>query len=189
MNTLQGAGIRSPARFAAVLGVLAGLAGLAAGCSLTSIRPRDTLSAASVEGKIAAQLARSYGVGAPKVKCPVSVPAQVGTKFTCTTKLDGQVLRVAGTVTGPRGRVAVHPTSAIIVTSAAEIQIGKSLSSTFKLQVTTVSCAAPPVLVTSPGHSFRCTAEVGSNRRQVVVTVTDLAGTVSLRVLPYSAPS
>ena len=55
MTTLQGPGNRSPARFGAALGVLAAMAALA-GCSLTSIKARDTLSAKSVEAKIAAQL-------------------------------------------------------------------------------------------------------------------------------------
>lgn len=155
-----------------------------AGCSLTSIKARDTLSAASVEAKIAAQLVKSYDVAAPSVHCPVSVPAQVGSKFTCTTTLDGQVLTVAGTVTGARGRLMVHPTSAIVVTSAAQAEIAKSLRTTFG-QPVTVSCAAPALLVTSVGHSFGCAADVGNIRRQLVVTVTDLAGALRYRVLPY----
>jgi hypothetical protein len=167
------------------LGVLAAVAAFG-GCSVTSIKARDTLSAASVEAKIAAQLARNYAVPSPKVDCPLSVPARVGSKFRCTTKLDGQVLALAGTVTGPHGRLVVRPTSTIIVVSAAEAQIAKSLTRTFKAAVTDVSCGARALLVTSPGRTFACAAVIAGTHRQVVVTVTNLTGAVALRVLPYS---
>jgi hypothetical protein len=145
-----------------------------AGCSLTSIKGRDTLSATSVEAKIAAQLTRNYPVAPPKVDCPLSVPARVGSKFSCTTKLDGQVLSLAGTVT-----------STVIVVSAAEAQIGKSLARTFKAAATDVSCGTRALLVTSPGRTFTCAAVIAGTHRQVVVTVTNLAGAVAMRVLPY----
>ena len=122
----------------------------------------------------------------PKVECPVSVPAQVGSKFSCTTTLDGQVLALDGTVTGLHGRIVVRPTSTVIVTSAAEAQIGKTLARTFKVPVTDVSCGARALLVSSPGHTFGCTAAIAGVHRQVVVRVTNLAGAVTVRVLPYS---
>jgi len=158
-----------------------------AGCSLTSIKARDTLSATSVEAKIAAQLMRSYAVPSPKVECPGSVPAQVGSKFTCTTKLDGQDLALAGTVTGSHGHLVVRPTSTIIVTSAAEARIGKSLARALRVPVTDVSCGARALLVISPGHTFGCAADIAGTPRNVVVRVTNLAGAVTLRVLPYNA--
>jgi hypothetical protein len=184
MTTLQGLTERTPARYRTLLGVLAAVAALA-GCSLTSIKGRDTLSATSVEAKIAAQLTRNYAVSSPKVDCPLSVLARVGSKFSCTTKLDGQVLSLAGTVTGPHGRVVVRPTSTIIVVSAAEAQIGKSLAKTFKAAATNVSCGTRALLVTSPGRTFTCAAVIAGTHRQVVVTVTNLAGAVAMRVLPY----
>jgi hypothetical protein len=157
-----------------------------AGCSLTSIKARDTLSATSVEAKIAAQLTRNYAVPSPKVECPVSVPARVGSRFSCTTRLDGQVLVLAGTVTGAHGRLVVRPTSTIIVVSAAEAQIAKSLARTFKVAVTDASCGTRALLVTSPGRTFGCAAVIAGTHRQVVVRVTNLAGAVALRVLPYN---
>jgi Domain of unknown function (DUF4333) len=185
MTTLQGLTKRAPARYRALLAVLAAVAVLG-GCSVTSIKPRDTLSATSVEAKIAAQLTRNYGVPSPRVDCPRSVPARVGSKFSCTTKLDGQGLALAGTVTGPHGRLVVQPTSTIIVVSAAEAQIGKSLARTFKAAVTDVSCDARALVVTSPGRTFACAAVIAGTHRKVVVTVTNLAGAVALRVLPYN---
>jgi len=185
MTTLQGLTKRAPARYRALLGGLAAVAALG-GCSVTSIKARDTLSASSVEAKIAAQLTRNYAVPSPKVDCPLSVPARVGSKFSCTTKLDGQVLALAGTVTGPQGRLVVRPTSTIIVVSAAEAHIGKSLARTFKAAVTDVSCGARALLVTSPGRTFACAAVIAGTHRQVVVTVTNRAGAVALRVLPYN---
>jgi hypothetical protein len=80
----------------------------------------------------------------------------------------------------------VRPTSTIIVVSAAEAQIAKSLTRTFKAAVTDVSCGARALLVTSPGRTFACAAVIAGTHRQVVVTVTNLTGAVALRVLPYS---
>jgi hypothetical protein len=189
MTTLQGLTKRAPARYRAALGVVAAVAALG-GCSLTSIKARDTLSARSVEAKIASQLTRNYAaVRSPKVDCPLSVPARVGSKFSCTTRLEGQVLALAGTVTGPHGRLVVRPTSTIIVVSAAEAGIGKSLRRTFKTEVTDVSCGARALLVISPGRTFACTAAVAGTNRQVVVTVTSSAGALALRVLPYKPGS
>jgi hypothetical protein len=151
------------------------------GCS---IKARDLLSAASVEAKIATQLADSYGVVRPRVHCPAAVPAAVGSRFTCTTDLDGQALTVSGEVAGPRGSVAVRPAVAVVVVGQARRQIGRDLARTFALPVV-VSCPAPALLVAPPGRSFACTAEVGGVQRQVVVTVTSTTGALRLRVLPY----
>ncbi len=154
------------------------------GLSGCSIKARDLLSAASVEAKISAQLAGSYGVPPPRVHCPATVPADVGSRFTCTTALDGQPLTVTGEVAGPQGSVAVKPATAVIVIAAARAQISRELARTFGVTVA-VSCSAPALLVAQPGRGFECTADVGSIRRQVAVTVTSTAGTLRLRVLPY----
>jgi hypothetical protein len=142
------------------------------------------LSAASVEAKIATQLADSYGVLPPRVHCPAAVPAQVGSKFSCTTELDGQPLTVSGEVSGARGSVSVRPATAVIVMAAAQAQIGRDLARTSGMTVE-VSCSGPALLVARPGRTFDCRADIGGIQRQVVVTVTSTAGTLSPRVLPY----
>ena len=155
--------------------------GALGGCS---IKARDLLSAASVEAKISAQLAASYGVAPPRVHCPSAVPAEVGSRFSCTTELDGQPLTVSGEVAGPRGSVAVKPATAVIVVADARLQISRELARTFGVTVG-LSCSAPVLLVARPGNTFYCVAFVGSIQRQVAVTVTSPAGTLRLRVLPY----
>jgi hypothetical protein len=155
--------------------------GALTGCS---VKARDMLSAASVEAEIGAQLAHSYGVPPPRVHCPAAVPAQIGSRFTCTTELDGQALTVSGEVAGARGSVSVRPDAAVIVLAAAQTQIGRDLARTSGM-VVKVSCSAPALLVARPGRTFACTAEVGGVQRQVVVTVTSPAGTLSPRLLPY----
>ena len=166
------------------LGAFAATAGLA-GCSLSA---RNSLSSASVESKIASELANSYRIAAPPVHCPRSIPAQVGSTFTCVATLEGQPLRVVGTVTSSRGHVDVHPTSAVVVAETAEAEIGKSLSATFG-QPVTVSCPIPSLLVAPVGHTFGCTANIAGVGRQVAVTVTNVAGELSYRVLPYKPAS
>lgn len=156
-----------------------------AGCS---IKARDTVSAASLEADIAGQLARSYGIAKPPVHCPRSVPAEKGSKFTCTAELDGQALLVNGKVTGPRGQVEVKPASAVVVTEHAEAELAKRLEKTFHLHVG-LTCAAPALLVATPGKHFGCTAHLGTVERQLVVTVTGSAGALNYRVLPYKSPT
>jgi hypothetical protein len=173
---------RVPGR--AALGCLAALVavGALAGCS---VKARDLLSAASLEAKISAQLQLSYGISPPHVHCPDAVPAVVGSRFSCTTELDGQPLTVSGEVAGPRGSVTVKPAAAVVVIAHARAQIDRDLAHTFDMAVG-VSCSAPPLLVAPPGRSFACTAEVGGIQRHVVVTVTSTTGTLRLRLLPYS---
>jgi hypothetical protein len=155
-----------------------------AGCSLS---PHSTLSAASLEAKIAAELARTYNIAPPKVNCPASVPVTPGAHFTCIATLDGQPLRVLGTVTDSRGHVQVHPASAVVVKSAAEAEISQSLSKRVGSPVH-VSCPLPGLLVASPGHTFGCTAEIAGVERHVAVTVVNPAGDLRYRVLPYQPP-
>jgi hypothetical protein len=152
-----------------------------AGCS---VKARDLLSAASLEAKISAQLAQSYGVPAPHVHCPSAVPAVAGSRFSCTTELDDQPLTVSGEVSGPRGSVAVRPATAVVVVAEARAQIGRDLARTSGMTVA-VSCSAPALLVARPGRTFGCTAEVGGVQRQVLVTVSSVTGTLRIRLLPY----
>jgi hypothetical protein len=162
--------------------VLVTTAGLAS-CSLS---PRRTLSTASVEAKIGAELATTYHIATPKVHCPRSVPATPGTRFTCTAFLDGQPLPVVATVTSTHGHFEVHATSAVVVKGAAETEISQDLSHRLGRPVS-VSCPIPDLLVAGPGHNFPCTAEIAGVRRQVAVTVENLAGDLRYRVLPYKS--
>lgn len=150
-------------------------------CSLTAA---DTVSAASLETDIAGQLASSYRIPKPPVHCPRSVPAVAGHKFTCTATLDGQALKVKGTVTSSRGQVEVRPATAVVVTKAAEAELAGHLKTTFRRTVG-LSCRLPALLVATPGRRFSCTVTVGTIKRQLAVTVTGTAGALSYRVLPY----
>jgi Domain of unknown function (DUF4333) len=176
-----------PAWGRAAGGVLLATVLAAAGLTGCSLSTRSTLSAASVEAKISTQLARTYRIARPEVHCPKSVPATPGTRFTCTATLDGQPLRVVGTVTDHRGQFEVHATSAVVVMSAAEAEISRDLSTRVGRPVS-VSCPPPELLVARPGHTFRCTADIASVERQVAVTVENLAGDLRYQVLPYTRP-
>ena len=106
-----------------------------------------------------------YDVPPPEVNCPLSVPARVGTHFTCTATLDGQPWRVVGTVTDAHGAMSrCGPTSAVVVVATAEAEIGKSLSRTFRRPVH-VSCAVPSLWWPTRGLAFGCTADVAGVER------------------------
>jgi Domain of unknown function (DUF4333) len=175
---------RRAAKGATAIGVGAVIAALA--LSSCSIKARDTVSAASLEAEIAAQLASTFHISKPKVHCPRSVPAQAGSKFACSTHLYGQALKVEGKVTGSRGQVEVKPANAVVNTVTAETELAKRLQPTFHHPVK-VSCSVPPLLVATAGRGFRCTATIGDIKRQLAVTVTGNTGALSYRVLPYKA--
>ncbi len=171
-----------PGLHAALSGLVAVVAlSAVAGCS---VKAKDLLSAASLETKISTQLAGSYAITPPRVHCPAAVPATVGSKFSCTTRLDGQPLTVSGEVAGPRGAVAVKPATAVVVLADARAQISRDLTRASGMKVA-VACPGPALLVAAPGRTFDCSAEVGGVPRQVVVTVTSTTGTLQLRLLPY----
>jgi Domain of unknown function (DUF4333) len=176
-------------RFARVPGfIVVALFAATAGLASCSLSASNALSSASVEARIASQLASSYHIASPPVRCQRSIPARIGSTFTCVAILEGQHLRVVGTVTSSRGHVEVHPASAVVVAEKAEAEIGRSLSKTFG-QPVNVSCPIPSLLVASVDHTFACTAHVAGVDRKVVVTVTNLAGDLSYRVLPYKPAS
>jgi hypothetical protein len=156
------------------------------GCSIDSIKAKNSISAISVEADIAAQLVNNYHVARPRVHCPASVPAQVGSTFVCRAVLGGQTLDVDGKVTGAKGQVVLRPANPVVVRATAQAEIGNNLGRTFGHRVA-VSCSVPALLVTGAGHTFDCTAHVGSVERQVVVTVADATGVLSFRVLPYQS--
>ena len=173
---------RRRAAAGAVPVALLGAAIALAGCS---VKARDTISARSMAAEIAAQLSRTYNITRPPVRCPSTVPAQVGSEFTCTATLDGQHLGVNAKVTSTAGRVDVRLTRAVIVTRAAEAEIGRDMAKASGLGVT-VSCPVPALLVAPTGHVFTCAARVGTVEREVAVTVTSLSGALRYRVLPYN---
>lgn len=152
-------------------------------CSV-SVKPRDTLSASALEGDIGRDLAHTYGIPAPLVHCPSHVPAKKGARARCTTELDGQSVEITVLVTSPHGGAELRPTSAVVAKGKAESQLGASLGRR-GLVGAEVFCAGPALLVVKPGHSFTCSADAAGVQRQLVVTVTDLSGMLSYRVLPY----
>jgi|GEM_PF-6342577 len=167
-----------------------GACALVAALAITgcSVKARPEISAKDLEAEIASQLASTFHISKPAVSCPTKVPAQLGSKFTCTATLDGQALVVNGAVTNARGKVEVKPAQAVIVTSAAEAELARRLSGTFHQQVS-VSCHAPALVVASPGRQFGCTVDVGTIKRQLAVRATGRAGALSYRLLPYRSAS
>jgi len=146
-----------------------------------------------VETDIATQLAATYHVAPPPVRCPKAVPAHLGARFSCLTSLDGQSLTVTAEVTSARGAVTIKPAAAVIVMSAARGEIGAELERAVErelqggppLAVRVLSCATPGLVVARRGRAFTCTADLGGVARQVVVTVTSPAGALRLLLLPY----
>lgn len=153
------------------------------GCSV-AVKPHTTISARSLEDTIAKDLMANYNIPQPLVRCPASVPARIGARLSCSTELDGQTLVVKVDITGAHGLARLQPGSAVLTKGTAEAQLAASLAAKLGKGVE-VFCTGPALLVVSPRHNFNCQADSAGVRRQIVVTVTDLSGMLSYRVLPY----
>ena len=150
---------------------------VALGASACGVGPHHTLNAGSVGSQISSQIASKYGIPAPALECPRSIPSKAGQHFACTTTLEGQPVQIDGTVTDNGSDFTPTPAEPIVAVgptvSLLTDQIAKQTHHTAR-----VDCGPHKVLVVSVGATFKCTATfAGEKPRTVTVTVTNLEGT------------
>jgi hypothetical protein len=150
----------------------------ASGIAACGASPRRTLDPASLGAQIASQLnARYPGVNA-QVTCPGGIAATAGQPFVCRADVDGQAVRLKGTVTAPGGSFTVVPEEAIVGVAAIVTHLVEGISARTGHKPS-VDCGVKPVLVVAVGGSFRCSATfAGQKPRPVTVTVVSLQGAV-----------
>jgi hypothetical protein len=154
---------------------------LAGACALAlascGVGPSHTLNPKSVQAQIAHQLESRYPVKGVVVNCPASIPAdRVGTTFTCTAGIDGQTLRLLGTVTSSKGLYSIEPAEAIVSTAQAASTLQSDISANVHSTVS-VDCGPLPVRVVPVNGQFACQVSIaGQGARQATVTVEDLNG-------------
>ena len=176
------AGPAGPAPAARLVVTAAALGALAVGCGTSPVR---TISSSSAASQITSQLHDRYGTGSVSVRCPDSVPARTGTRFSCPATVDGQAVAIDATVTGSDGSFVVSPAPPILgladVAGRLEAQIAARAG-----RRPVVHCAPPAgapgakVRVVPVGSSFGCTAGFGDQSpRAVTVTVLDAKGDFS----------
>lgn len=153
-----------------------------AGCSST----RRTIQPSSAAHQIATQLAARYHLSPPAVSCPPGVPAEKGRRFTCTTTLDGQTIKLDATVTGGSGGFTVQPETPILVPTSVATQLAGELTRRAGHRATVV-CPGPQVEVVPVGHTLACSATfAGQPPRPVTVTVVDRQGNFGFQLAPAS---
>ena len=114
------------------------------------------------------------GLEVTKVHCPKHVRAKPGNTTVCEVTASELLLQMLVTATDRRGGVTIASTQAVIPTTAAVAFVQNNAT-----VPATVDCGTAPWIVRPPGQTFQCTATFAEDlRQQVLVTVTDLAGSV-----------
>jgi hypothetical protein len=112
------------------------------------------------------------------------VVVKVGQTFTCTAVLDGQTVKMDGTVTGNDGRFTVVPDSAIIDVAGATKILTSGITAQTHLH-STVDCGSRKVVVIVVGQTFDCMARLaGEKPRTVKVTAVDHQGNLRYTLGP-----
>lgn len=144
--------------------------------------PPRRVDAGHLSQQISSGLAQRYGVGKPAVVCPPGEANSAGTTFTCRTAITGQALAINVQVHVPDD-VRWQPAASVISTATTAQAIGNRFAPQLGGPLR-VACGSAPIKVLEVGSSFTCTAPVAGATRTFRVTATDLAGDVSLSLLP-----
>jgi hypothetical protein len=157
---------------------VAGLVGLA-GCGSDA-----GLDPAGTEREVGRAVAAQVEPVVSETRCPTEIRREEGGTFTCTVVLKGVGrLPVEVRQTDDRGTVDVTPTAAVV----AKARIASELSSALRKQFHrsfTVRCSGADFQVRKPSSTSTCSARDDTSKREIVVTVTDAAGSLAFAVQP-----
>jgi hypothetical protein len=155
-----------------------GAAVVMAGCT-------QTLDMSKAQAAISDGLARQLGVRVVSVTCPESRVMKEADSFECQAVIDGGA-RLAIQVTQKDGEGnfnwQVARTEGLINLGAVEASIRNGLKEQAGMDAA-VSCGGK-YRSAQPGGTFECTATAGGTQATIVVTMKDLAGTISWEAVP-----
>lgn len=120
------------------------------------------------------------GLEPTDIECPEVDDPEDGTTFQCTLTVDGQLLRMNGTVTdAAEGTVEVANAEAVLFVDLLERTVAEDLTEQLDAEVR-VDCGDTEVRVEEVGTAFTCRAddEFGAEG-EVVVEVLDIEGNVT----------
>jgi hypothetical protein len=140
------------------------------------------LEMGSARSEIARSLERTYDLDVDDVRCPDSVPAEDGQRFTCTVTIGGQPLTVAVRELGADGRLRVAPTAAVLLTAQVQADLLEELADRLDDPRAKANCGRAPVRVVLPGRSFECRVADGGSIRVVIVNVRDVNGSLTFQL-------
>jgi len=144
----------------------------------------STLDPAATARAVGRAVDAEIGPKVTSTRCPEDLEREVGGTFTCTVTVQGAGrLSVDVRQTDEDGKLAVTPAAAIVTRKRIANELGASLAEQFDRSFT-VRCSGAPTQVREPGSTSTCSARDATSRREVVVTVTDAAGSLSFEVAP-----
>lgn len=147
-----------------------------AGCSQSTA----TLDRAATEQAVEKVVGSRIGPRIQRVRCPEGIARKEGERFTCQALLAGDLgdVRLEVIQTDADADLDVNLLDAVIERPEVAEDLRRSLVKEY-LRTFTVDCGTPKVTVIAPGGTFTCTVEDATTTRQVSVTVTDAAGTLT----------
>ncbi|HEX2575829.1 MAG TPA: DUF4333 domain-containing protein [Aquihabitans sp.] len=166
-------------RLGAALAAGLALAVAGASCSETA----DTLDRAGTERAVERVVGGRIGPDVDRVRCPQEIPRGRGRRFSCRAVLADEVgdVRLRVRQADDDGRLEVELLDAVVDRRDVADDLRRTLVSTY-LREFTVDCGDPGPRVVAPGTTFTCDAADPAGEREVEVTVTDAAGTLSYDV-------
>lgn len=160
---------------------IAVVASMAAVAAAACSQPVGTLDRAATERAVEKVIGGRLD-DVERIRCPDEIARGAGKQFRCDAVLEGDSLEVRLRVRQVDADASLEVQlldAAIDRTEVAE-DLRRSLVTAFE-RAFTVDCGEG-VTVSAPGSTFSCTAEDPDGTRQVAVTVTDPAGTLSYDV-------
>ncbi|WP_421118804.1 DUF4333 domain-containing protein [Aquihabitans daechungensis] len=171
--------------------VRAPIAGLLLATAVTGIvalgacsEEAGTLDPAATERAVGRAVAAEVEPDVSATRCTGELVRVAGGTFTCTVTLEGAgPLEVDVRQVDDEGTLDVTPTAAVVATDRIVSELTESLEAQFK-RTFTVRCSGDPIQIRTPSSTSTCSARDKTSAREVTVTVTDRAGTLSFSVAP-----
>lgn len=143
-----------------------------------------TLDQAATERAVGRAVSAKVEPNVTATRCAGELVQEDGGTFTCTVTLKGAgSLPVEVRQVDDEGTLDVTPAAAVVATDRIVSELTKALEAQFK-RTFTVRCSGDPVQIRPPSSTSTCSAKDETSAREVTVTVTDSAGTLSFAVAP-----
>ncbi len=158
------------------------LAGLAALSSCSD--EAGTLDHGATERAVGRAVATEVEPNVTATRCAGKLVQEKGGTFRCTVTLaEAGRLPVDVRQVDDQGTLDVTPAAAVVSRTRIVDEITTSLAKQFH-RTFTVRCSGDPIEVRSPSSTSTCSARDKTSAREIIVTVTDSAGTLSFAVAP-----
>ena len=123
-----------------------------------------------------------YDLEMGEVRCPDSVPAEDGRRFTCAVGIGGQPLTVDVRQQGDDGALRVVPTAAVLRMAEVEADLLEELADRLDDPEARADCGKDAVRVVVPERSFECRVTADDTVRIVIVHVRDVDGSLTFQL-------